>query len=107
MLSTLSSRAGSLVQVRRQASSQSKALETSARRFRNLSAVTRRSVLPKELCSLFCPSNNRTQTRAKAGAGSEMFDSLWKYSAKDIDGQDQSLSKFEGKVGLVVNVASA
>jgi hypothetical protein len=96
-----------LVQVRRQASSQSKALETSARRFRfNLSAVTRRSVLPKELCSLFCPSNNRTQTRAKAGAGSEMFDSLWKYSAKDIDGEDQSLSKFEGKVGLVVNVAT-
>jgi glutathione peroxidase-family protein len=35
-----------------------------------------------------------------------MFDSLWKFTVKDIDGQDLSLSKFEGKVGLVVNVAT-
>jgi len=33
-------------------------------------------------------------------------DSLWKYSAKDIDGQELSLSKFEGKVGLVFNAAT-
>jgi len=108
MLATLGSRgAGGLVQVRRQASSRSKALETSTRRFRNLSAQTRRG----GLTTLFCPTkgehnNNRRQTRAKASAESAMFDSLWKYSAKDIDGQELSLSKFEGKVGLVVNVAT-
>ena len=35
-----------------------------------------------------------------------MFDSLWQYSAKDIDGNDLALSTFSGKVGLVVNTAT-
>jgi len=35
-----------------------------------------------------------------------MFDSLWKHSAKNIDGADVSLNQFAGKVGLVVNTAS-
>ena len=35
-----------------------------------------------------------------------MFDSLWKYTAKDIEGNDLALSTFSGKVGLVVNTAT-
>merc|ERR1711985_73165 len=35
-----------------------------------------------------------------------MFDSLWKYSAKDIEGNDLSLSTFKGSVALVVNTAT-
>ena len=33
-------------------------------------------------------------------------DSLWTFSAKDIDGNDVDLGDFEGSVALVVNVAS-
>ena len=38
---------------------------------------------------------------AMAGEGG-----LWSYTAKDIDGVDVDLSKFAGKVALVVNTAS-
>ena len=35
-----------------------------------------------------------------------VYDSLYKYSALDIDGVDTPMSKFEGKVALVVNTAT-
>ena len=60
----------------------------------------------------FRAATTTTTTRTAPGRGvakteeEPMFDSLWKYTAKDIDGVDLPLSKFAGKVGLVVNLAS-
>jgi len=35
-----------------------------------------------------------------------MAGTLWEYSAKDIDGNDLSMSEFKGDVALVVNTAT-
>jgi len=35
-----------------------------------------------------------------------VYDSLYKYTALDIDGVETKLSKFEGKVSLIVNTAT-
>jgi len=52
-------------------------------------------------------SGLRTATAASSQAASEeVHDSLWKYTAKDIDGIDLPLSTFAGKVALVVNTAT-
>ncbi|KAL1809074.1 hypothetical protein ACET3Z_026064 [Daucus carota] len=40
--------------------------------------------------------------KARAATGKSLYD----FTAKDIDGKDVNLSKFKGKVALVVNVAS-
>jgi len=52
---------------------------------------------------LLLTTRSRSVGRSAAMAGG---DSLYKYSALDIDGKETKLSKFEGKVSLVVNVAS-
>mmetsp|Transcript_2979 Transcript_2979/g.7458 ORF Transcript_2979/g.7458 Transcript_2979/m.7458 type:complete len:107 (-) Transcript_2979:252-572(-) len=43
---------------------------------------------------------------AKFQVRTQASESLWTQTAVDIDGNDVSLSKFEGTVALVVNVAS-
>ena len=41
-----------------------------------------------------------------APAADPEHDSLWKYTAKGIDGDDVDLKQFSGSVALVVNTAS-
>ena len=47
-----------------------------------------------------------TRIRKLEAAHKPLHDSLWKYSAKDIDGNEMSLSQFDGSVGFVVNTAT-
>jgi len=51
-------------------------------------------------------SRSTTSFRSSYPAPVPTHDSLWKYSALDIDGNELSLSQFEGKVGLVFNAAT-
>jgi len=48
----------------------------------------------------------RAVSNARGGVFASSQDSLWTFSAKDIDGNDVDLGDFEGSVALVVNVAS-
>ena len=43
---------------------------------------------------------------SSAPAAEPEHDSLWKYTAKGIDGDDVDLKQYEGSVALVVNTAS-